>query len=132
MRKRLIPTCDVKDLTSGTHYFDEGYKIDDLFEDVVDLVDEEGDEMEEEEIAYKNNLYDLAIIAEHEKANGNLVCPRCGKEYHMLEFDEDEAELRAEADHGPYECWQTHLEMGFCEATEADKDPKAASPSDAG
>jgi len=79
--------------------------------------------VEEEQELYKNTLYDLAIIAEHEKANGNLVCPRCNKEYHMLEFDEDEAELRQEADHGPYECWQTHLEMGFCEATETD--PKA-------
>jgi len=95
--------------------------------DVMQLGDPEDEEYgrwyhmpDDSEVQYKNTLYDLAIIAEHDKANGNLVCPRCNKEYHMLEFDEDEAELRQEADHGPYECWQTHLEMGFCEATEAD------------
>ena len=85
-----------------------------------------------EEEQYKNTLYDLAIIAEHEKTNGNLVCPRCHKEYHMLDFDEDEAELRQEADHGPYECWQTHLEMGFCEATEVDPKESQETSSDAG
>lgn len=85
--------------------------------------------MEEEEILYKNTLYDLAIIAEHKKQNGNLVCPRCEKEYHMIDFDEDEAELRQEADHGPYECWQTHLEMGFCEAG-VEQDPKEADTND--
>lgn len=77
--------------------------------------------MADDEVIYKNDLYDLAILAEHEKKNGNLVCPRCSKEYHMVDFDEDEAELKQEADHGPYECWQTHLEMGFCES-EAPKD----------
>jgi hypothetical protein len=103
-----VPRCDVMDLTDPdeVEHYGKWYRR--------YAMDEEG------QVLYKNTLYDLAIIAEHEKANGNLVCPRCSKEYHMLEFDEDEAELRQEADHGPYECWQTHLEMGFCEATEVD------------
>ncbi len=107
MRKRIaVPRCDVQDLANPDDMARYGRWYT-LMND-------------EEEVQYKNTLYDLAIIAEHEKQNGNLVCPRCNKEYHMLDFDEDEAELRQEADHGPYECWQTHLEMGFCEATEVD------------
>ena len=86
---------------------------------------EEGYLIMAEEEGYQKTLYDLAIIAEHEKANGNLVCPRCGKEYHMLEMDPD-SEM-ADSDHGPYECWQTHLEMGFCEATPSEN-PKEADP----
>jgi len=110
-RRVAVPTCDVRDLESGIGYPPASSKVTGRwFEDF----------MNEEEVEYKNTLYDLAIIAEHDKSNGNLVCPRCHKEYHMLDFDEDEAELRQEADHGPYECWQTHLEMGFCEATETD------------
>lgn len=115
----VVPTCDVSDLESRQHYFDDRNPMEKWWEDTMD----------EEDVLYKNTLYDLAIIAEHEKANGNLVCPRCGKEYHMLEFDEDEAELRQEADHGPYECWQTHLEMGFCEA-ETDPKENGSEPSE--
>lgn len=82
---------------------------------------------DEEQERYQNSLYDLAVISEHARHEGNLVCPRCGKDYHMLEIDEDDEELLAEQDHGPYECWQTHLEMGFCDV--ADDDPKETTPS---
>lgn len=120
--RRLVPTCDVQDLETNVHYF-ANELMGRWWEETVN----------EETEVYKNTLYDLAIIAEHEKQNGNLVCPRCNKEYHMLDFDEDEAELRQEADHGPYECWQTHLEMGFCEATETDpKVSEEKSPSNDG
>ena len=111
MIPRVVPTCDVMDLSSGEVYPSANETIQGRWWEEL---------MEEETVEYKNTLYDLAIIAEHDKTNGNLVCPRCNKEYHMLDFDEDEAELRQEADHGPYECWQTHLEMGFCEATATD------------
>ena len=79
--------------------------------------------MENETEQYQKTLYDLAIIAEHELSkDNNLICPRCGKEYHMLDADEGADGI----DHGPYECWQTHLEMGFCEdeAKEPPEDPK--------
>lgn len=81
--------------------------------------------MEEQQEPYQKTLYDLAIIAEHKVKDGNLVCPRCDKEYHMLE--PPDADQGADgSDHGPYECWQTHLEMGFCEEAPGidESDPK--------
>lgn len=77
--------------------------------------------MDEQDEVYQKTLYDLAVIAEHEKsADNNLICPRCHKEYHMLDNDQGADGM----DHGPYECWQTHLEMGFCEDQEKEADPK--------